>query len=286
VTKLRGTLAIALAFGVGSTATVQADQGAAQRAECFNLHEKSQALRYDSKLIAARQTLRQCSNSSCPSLIAADCVRWLEEVERMVPSVAFEAAVDDKDVANVKVTEGDRTVAESITGTVVEFDPGVHKFKAQTPGKPPQEGTYVIREGEKNRVIRITWNSAQPKGGEPTGPRPVPSATYIFGSLAVAAAGGGAAMGYLALKKKSDLDALNCKPLCSDTQVKPAKTDALIADIGFGVAAASAGLATFFYFTRPVVPGKDSDEKQPAPGVKPEAIISPTTLGVQLGGSF
>jgi hypothetical protein len=265
---------------------VLAQQATPSRAECFSLHEKSQLLRNDGKLLNTRQVLRQCSSSSCPSLVVGDCVRWLEEVERQIPTIVFEATYNDKDIVNVKVTEGTSVLAESMTGTPVEFDPGAHKFKAETPEHPSQEGTVVVREGEKARIVRFNFGSpAQPHAGGPVGPRPVPAVSYVFGSVAIAALAAGGTFGVLALKKRSDLDAQHCKPLCSDSSISPIKNFALYADISFGVAAVSAGMATILYLSRPVVPLKD--EKPPtAGGPRPEAYISPTMLGLGLGGSF
>ncbi len=286
MTNARTILALLVTSGIFGSHAVLAQQSTPSRAECFSLHEKSQVMRNDGKLLGTRQVLRQCSSSSCPSLVVGDCVRWLEEVERQIPTVVFEATYNDKDIVNVKVTEGDKVLAESMTGTPVEFDPGAHKLKAETLDHPPPlESTFVVREGEKARVIRFNFGStAQPHGGGPIGPRPVPATTYVFGGAAIVGAAAGATLGILALKKKSDLDAQHCKPICSDSSISSVKSMALYADIGFGAAVLTAGLATVFYLSRPVVPLKD--EKVPTPGVKPEAYISPTLLGLGLGGSF
>ena len=107
----------------------------------------------------------------------------------------------------------------------------------------------------------------------------------MFGSVAIAALAAGGTFGALALKKRSDLDAQKCKPICSDTAIAPVKNFALYADISFGIAAVSAGIATIIYLNRPVVPLKD-DKLPPATGPKPEAYIAPGFLGAGLGGSF
>jgi hypothetical protein len=293
VTKIRPILACLLVTQMaGAPLVAVADQaGPKSRAECFSLHEKAQLLRNDSKLLQTRQVLRQCSQPACPALITSDCVRWLEEVERQIPTVVFEAVDGDKDVVAVKVTEGDRVLADAMTGSAVEFDPGAHKFKAESADRPTQETTFVLREGEKARVIRINFTVAPPPhlGGldsEPKGPRPMPKSAIVFGSLGVVAAGAGAALGVLALKKKSDLDAKKCKPICSDEDVKPVKSFALYADIAFGAAVLSAGIATILYLNRPVVPLKDEKSSPPGPNLKPEAFISPNSAGIGLGGSF
>jgi len=145
----------------------------------------------------------------------------------------------------------------------------------------------VLREGEKARVIRINFTVAPPvrlpgDTGEPKGPRPLPKSAIIFGSLGVVAAGAGAALGVMALKKRSDLDALNCKPVCTSDDTKKVRQFALFADIAFGAAVVSAGIATLLYINRPVVPVKE----EKAPGLKPEAFVTPTSMGLGLEGSF
>jgi len=46
----------------------------------------------------------------------------------------------------------------------------------------------------------------------------------------------------------------------------------------------TAGLATIFYLSRPVVPLKD--DKPPPAGIKPEAYLSPGFVGLGMGGAF
>ncbi len=290
MSKLRPILAWLIATQLAGPEVAVAQQASKARTECFALHERAQVLRNESKLLSARQVLRQCSQPACPTLITSDCVQWLEELERQIPTVVFEAVDGDKDVVNVKVTEGDRVLAESMTGSPVELDPGAHKFKAESPDRPTQEMTFVLREGEKARVLRVNFTIAPPPrpGGpgevaEPKGPRPIPKSSIVFGTVGVVAAGAGAALGAIALKKRSDLDSQKCKPLCNDTQVAPMKNFALYADISFGVAVLSAGLATILYLGRPVVPVKD--EKQ-ASGPRPGAFVTPTSAGIGLEGSF
>jgi hypothetical protein len=290
VTKIRPILAWLLASQiVGSPIALLAQQTPKSRAECFSLHEKAQVLRNESKLLTTRQVLRQCSLPSCPTLITSDCVRWLEEIERQIPTVVFEAVDGDKDVANVKVTEGTTVLAESMTGSPVELDPGAHKFKAESPDRPTQEATFVLREGEKARVVRINFTVAPPPrlpgDQEPKGPRPIPKSAIFVGGFGVLAAGAGAALGVLALKKRSDLDALKCKPTCTDADVKPVKNFALFADVAFGAAVLSAGVATVLILTRPVVPVVKEEKPAPA-GLRPEAFVTPTSMGLGLEGSF
>jgi hypothetical protein len=124
------------------------------RERCLAHHEKGQRQRRTASLLEARQTLRACSDENCPSLVRADCIDILADVERAVPSVSFEVVVSGQDIPDAKVTV-DGQPAPNARGVPYELNPGVHKFRTEVPGKPPIESTEVIREGEKNRVIRL-----------------------------------------------------------------------------------------------------------------------------------
>jgi hypothetical protein len=115
---------------------------------------------------------------------------------------------------------------------------------------------------------------------QPTGPRPVPPMTWVFGGLALAAAGTGATLGVLALGKKSDLDKLGCKPFCTDSQLSSTKTMTVAADVSFAGAIVFAGISTVFFLTRPVVPEKKDN------GLQPSAFVGPGYQGIGLRGSF
>jgi hypothetical protein len=170
----------------------------------------------------------------------------------------------------------------------VEFDPGVHKFKAEMPGRPPLEQTVVLREGEKNRVIRLDFTPPAARPGHVVSlPRPVPASVYVVGGIAVAFAGAGATMGVLALGKKNDLTTPpnGCSPFCTSSDVSSTRTLAMLADIGFGAAIISAGVATYLLVTRPAVQPKGK-EGQPPVEVEPSALLGPGYEGVGLRGSF
>ena len=60
--------------------------------------------RRSGKLLAARAALLACSREICPDAVRGDCVDWLEDVNRSVPSVvvtARDCGVDVVDVTGV-----------------------------------------------------------------------------------------------------------------------------------------------------------------------------------------
>jgi hypothetical protein len=264
-------------------AVASAQKTAPTRQECLSHHEKGQQLRKTATLIESRQALRACSDEACPTLVREDCIELLADVERAVPSVSFEVVANGKDVPSAKLYDGDQLLTDGLKGVPHELNPGVHKFRAEVEGKPPLESTEVIREGEKNRLIRLEYAPPPPPPGqtvptEPTGPRPVTATTWIFAGLALAAAGAGATFGELALNKRNQL---KCSPLCSDSDVSPAKTMAEVADASFGGAILFAGIATVFFLTRPVVP-----EKEKGTEFHPTVLLAPGFGGLGARGSF
>jgi hypothetical protein len=173
-------------------------------------------------------------------------------------------------------------------GVPYELNPGVHRFRTETSGKPPIEATEVIREGEKNRLIRLEWVPPPPPPvlalREPTGPRPIPASAWIFSGLAVAAAGAGATFGVLALERRSQL---TCSPLCTSTDLQPTKTMALASDLSFGGAVLLGGMASFFYLSRPIVPeGGKEKEKEKEHRLEPSILLAPGLGRIGLRGSF
>src|SRR6187402_3583264 len=73
------------------------------KAECFARHEEAQVARRQGHLLEARAWLRQCSSATCIGIVRADCIEWLAEVERAIPSVVITARARGADLVDVKV---------------------------------------------------------------------------------------------------------------------------------------------------------------------------------------
>jgi len=241
---------------------------APSRAECLSYHEQAQDARLAGHLLAARRTLRECSATACPPLGSRDCVGWLTEVEQQIPSVIFRAVKDGEDVVTLKISEGQQLLTDSLTGTPLELDPGPHHFVAELAGFAPQDATYVLQAGDKNRVVRfdfaspkpvpIVAGSAKPKPPRsPPQPRPVPRLSYGLGGATLAATVAGSVFGVLALSKRERVEQ-RCAPLCRDSDVSGVKELALASDISFALALLGAGATVYSYVSRPEVPPQAS----------------------------
>jgi hypothetical protein len=217
----------------------------------------------------------------------------------MVPSIVLTVTSDKGAETQAHVTMDDQPLTEEIGGKPIEVDPGAHDLRFEIKGWPPQTIHVVVREGERNRIIEARFEKAKPPppttaGGfpagpvEPTGPRPVPAATYVFGVLALGAAGMGTYFG-LTTKQKFDEAKADCGPNCPASRADPIRLRAILADASFGTAVVSAGFAAYFFFTRPVVPdespAKDKGSKK-KPATKKSELIPRFDVGVGEGNAM
>lgn len=267
------------------------------REQCLTSHGKSQESRLEGELIEARAHLRVCASPACPNVLQNECAAWLASVQQAIPSLIVLAENESGDVFDVRVVVDGKLLTEKLDGTAYELDPGAHRFEFELAGYPKQEQTIVVRQEEKRRAIRVVFAKEveqAPSGTapgpaapapepQPTGPssRPIPVATYIFGGVAVGAAVAATWLGVSGLSDYNDKkDA--CAPVCSESDVDSVKTKLLFADITGGVAIVSAGLATYFYLTRPRV----YEEASPAESGGLSVVVGSSGAAVGYSGAF
>jgi len=124
--------------------------------QCIDANGKAQELRRSGKLSAAREQLRTCGNPSCPAIVRDDCARRLDELEKVQPTVVFEAKdAAGRDLTAVKVTVDGSLLAGSLDGTALAVDPGAHTFTFEVAGQPPVTQQFVMHEGESGRSERV-----------------------------------------------------------------------------------------------------------------------------------
>jgi hypothetical protein len=266
VTRRRRTLAAlvtALTLGAAPAFADPATPPAAApptKAECVGAHSEAQRLRLVGQLTGARAQLLVCANPSCPEPVTVECVPWLAEVERALPTVVFEARLaDGSDAVDVTVLVDGVKVQDRLDGRAVPVDPGAHlvRFVLDAGATPPHplERRVVVAEGEKTRVVRAEFPPAEiltpvPPVASSGGGGPHWS-TYVLGGASVLSFGGFTYFGLRGNSGKSDLDESHCSPKCPFSQTDPVKqkyTDANVflgVGIATGVAAIIVGIATW-----------------------------------------
>jgi hypothetical protein len=270
---------VSLAAGLVPARTASADPKT-----CIRSHANGQRESKAGHLRAASQLFTSCgSDDACPDQLRKECAEFLDAVKKTIPTVIFSALDEDgKDISGVKVYSNDELLVDGLDGRSFEIDPGKYHLRFVLPAGEPLSADVVVREAEKNRVIQVKKEKpaapevAAASGGAPAhhelGPAP-----WIAAGVAVAALGAGIGLGVAGSGKESDLD--QCSPSCPDSMhatYSSAKGLLLGADIGFGVAIVSAGVATWLF-----VSGLNHDESAPATAPRPQGARG-TTRAVSL----
>jgi hypothetical protein len=230
---------------------------------CLQRHEDAQLARKQGQLLAARSALLACSRAACPDAVRADCVDWLEEVNRSIPSVVVTARDRGADVADVKVFMDGELVAARLTGGALEADPGEHHFRFELARGPVVERTVLLGEGARNRPIDLEFApppvaamQAAPPLLPPSSPppwsfanHPLKRSDYLFGGVALAGLATAAVLGIWASHERSELEG-SCGPFCTAAEVSPLRTKLVIADVALGTAVAALAVGAYRYFTR------------------------------------
>lgn len=138
-----------------------------------------------------------------------------------------------------------------------------------------QQGANDTTTQTAHVIAAPAESDADDGGGIPT----ASLVSFIAGGVGVVVF---ATFGLMAMGEDSSLaDGCGKDKSCTDDDVSTLKTDALLADIGLGVAVVGAGLGVLFWVL------DDSGEKAPeSNGVAVTPVLSPSTAGLALSGRF
>lgn len=275
-----------------------ASAGEADKAACADAYKSAQTQRKSGSLKAARESLLVCVSDRCPAVVQPDCMRWLTEVEAAQPSLTFAAkGSDGKDVVDVRVFLDDNLLTDALDGKSLTIDPGSHRLKFERAGETPIEQVVVVREGEKNRLVAVSWAKDLPRSGSEgsggaanTG---TPPAVWILGAVGVAGLATFGTFAAIGMSRRSNLKD-QCFGNCAQSDVDSIKTDFLIADIGLGVGVVGLGVATALFFSNRSSGGEKTasshvlDTKKVASGPTFSWSVAPKRDGAVAGvvGSF
>ena len=211
------------------------------RDACFDAYEQAQRTRLESRLRASREQLLICVRDACPASLRADCLRWLDEVDKSLPTVVLVARGPNGDVANVRVLVDGEPLTDRLGGASIPMDPGTHVFRFVDATGKAVERNVVVREGERNQRVVATF-----EGNEGAPDRAIPASAYVLGGVGVLGATGFAVFGLRGLAGKSDLDA--CKGHCASDEVDAVRRDFVIADVSLGIGILALGAAAYVVF--------------------------------------
>jgi hypothetical protein len=268
VTCTRGAAVVASVALLILSSTAKA-HAAPDTSACIAAFDQGQRAKTDRKLRRAQAELLVCTQESCPAVLRADCAGVLRNVQAALPTIVL--AADDgegHDISDVKVVLGTEVIAESLDGRALEFDPGTYDFRferadARTPksgelrtviiGAPPVVTVHhVLREGEKNRVVRASFRRKPLERERPMEPAPKrPFVGYLVpASLAFLGVAGLGAAAYSRLTFDGDVEDMRsrCAPDCTQAERSDLSSTLVTANVSLGVGIGAIVLAGVSWF--------------------------------------
>ena len=221
-----------------------AESAAETKKACVLASTEGQVARDDGKLLEARKSLLACARDECPAVVRKSCAEWLSDVEERMPSAIIRVLdASGSDVTDVSVSVDGEKIA--LDGRSINLEPGQHTAQLEAADGTKTEHKFLLAERQKSRIIDL---HAAPASAEP-GPAKVsadvsaqppthgfspPTGAWILGGVGIVALG---SFSYFGLTAKHQLSTLqnSCSPTCTDSETKPGRTDAVVADISLGV---------------------------------------------------
>jgi hypothetical protein len=225
---------------------------AQDKAACAAAYTAGQEHRNSSRFSAARETLSICAQPTCKDWMVAECVQWLEDVERRQPTVVLSAEGmqgELVDIVRVDLEDG-TTLARDLDGRALALDPGKHTLTFVARDGTAVSVSKIIAEGQKATQVKAifeikprataatTQGGAEPETqgqgvGRAASPKGNPWRTggFIAGGVGIAGLGVGAVFGLIALNKKSQG---HCAAgVCDAGTANGIRTAAQISDVGW-----------------------------------------------------
>lgn len=236
----------ALLIGMVAVFSVSAQARAADKALCASAYEEAQRQRSGGTLLVARAQLLTCQEH-CPAALVADCNRWKEEVEALIPRVRVTAiGPDGRPTTAVRVTEAGVLIASNIEG-LLELDPGAHDLTFEFADEDPVHKVIKLSPGRKVVTVQISFATEgvprEPANASPARPPPkseIPPASVVLGVVGLAGLAAGGVLGLVGHQKRAEL-ADTCKPNCTEEDVSPIRTLWVVGGVSAAIGAVALG---------------------------------------------
>ncbi|HKO94080.1 MAG TPA: hypothetical protein VJU61_23160, partial [Polyangiaceae bacterium] len=246
--------------------------------------------------------------------VQKDCARWLEEVERELPSVVIRVTGLDAEAAQKATLKIDGVPqAEALAGKPVSLNPGKHELTLESPGEPAVVRQVVALQGVQNRAVELRVGaaalqsntepaSAVSESAAPAAASPLRSYAYVAWGVGAVGLGVFGVLGTLGRADEKSLredcpgwtdnpDMAVPGVACLPSEIEERKSDYerknLIADVGLitGIIAAAGG-TTLFILSASDSPADSSSGKTDTAGLRFD--LGPTRGGARasIRGAF
>jgi hypothetical protein len=144
---------------------------------CAQAYERAQDEKTTGQLKAAIEHLKRCVDAKCAKFIRKDCVQWMQDAKRALPTVVFSIREGGDEITDVEILCDDKMLIRMLDGKPIPVDPGLHDFTFNVPGLVPAERQVLIKEGERNRIIKVELGT--PERIAPPPPLPPPAIAAV-----------------------------------------------------------------------------------------------------------
>lgn len=289
--RLSAALFATAAIAVAPAASAAPDDKKA----CSDAYDRTQSLRLEGKLQAARDQAAICTRDACAEFIRTDCTTWLGQIEAGLPTVVFEVRdLAGKDTTAVSVTLDGKPWLTALHGKARPIDPGTHALRFTIAGAPPIDQTVVVREGEKIKKVSVSFGAppapslvAPPAPGQVAAPEDdTEAAPWVIGGIGLGLLATGGILAAVTASEKSTFDehcdeaARTCDPEGIDAG-ETGRTIGPISTVSLVLGAVGVSVATIW-----LVSDASEDDASPSPTVGTGPIFTAGGGGWGIRGRF
>ncbi len=219
----------------------------------------TQRLQRAARVREARREAITCGQDSCSETVRADCITWLGDIERALPTLVIDARdARGATIADLRIEANKELLTEHWDGRALELDPGEYVLRIQH-GEQVVEAHALIHEAEKYRTVQVRFDALP--GSKPTlastpppssqaPPASPPVVSYVLGGLSLAGMASFAALAASGYSSEQHLRE-NCAGACRAADVESVRTRYVWADLSLGVGVTAGIAAAAFWIWQP-----------------------------------